>query len=129
MPDMPADAQARLRAAATQRADRTRQRADAALAQIRTARTAVSAAEFCRRAGVSRAWLYTQPDLLDQLRTAATDAPRRARRPAQQASSQSLLHRLQLAQQRITQLVAENHALRTELAAAYGQLRAARERL
>ena len=120
---MRADNSTRLRAAATQRAELTRQRADTALAQLRTARRALSVAEFCRHAGVSRAWLYTQPELLAHIRAASANAPGRDKRPPQHASAASLLRRLQLAQQRITRLTAENRALRDELATAYGQLR------
>ena len=122
---MPNEDAERLRAAAHERTARTVQRAQQTLAEARTDRRAMSVAAFCQRAGVSRAWLYTQPDLLTQLR-AITGPPQATRRTRENASSPSLLNRLRLAHQRIDKLTAENRSLRDELARAYGQLRAAR---
>ncbi len=117
-----------LRVATRERSERTRQRAETTLAAVRAAGGHVSVAEFCRTAGISRGWLYTQPDLLDELRRLPPAAP--SPTPATggaAASAESLRRRLQLAQRRIDDLTADNRDLRNELAVAYGQLRLLRQ--
>jgi Family of unknown function (DUF6262) len=91
---------------------------------------------LCRRvtlqpgahAGVSRSWLYAQPDLrteIDRLRTAHRRAPASPVPARQRASDASLLRRLEAAQQRIRHLAEENRQLREHLAQALGQQRVA----
>ena len=66
---------AALAAAARQRADQTRQRATEALQRLHTTGQPITFAHVARTAGVSRSWLYRQPDLradIDRLRRVAT---------------------------------------------------------
>jgi hypothetical protein len=73
-----------------------------------------------REAGVSRSWLYNQPDLraeIERLRLRHRPVP--AARPVperQRASEASLLRRLEAATERNRQLEAENRELRQALA-------------
>ena len=123
---MPADQAASLAEHARARHEQTLQRAQAALAAMASDGTAVTIARLAAEAGVSRAWIYTQPGLRDQVeqmqRGHAPGRPR-ARPPGSRASDESLRRRLELAHQKITQLRAENQQLRHDLAAAHGQLR------
>jgi hypothetical protein len=85
-----------------------------------------------RTAGVSRSWLYTQPDLRDEiqrLRMATAAARTTPTVPDQQkASAESLRRRLANIQERIRQLTEENQRLRHQLAISLGQQRATRMR-
>jgi hypothetical protein len=54
-----------LLAAARQRSDQARQRAEAALKQLDQTTQPLTVSGLARSAGVSRSWLYTQPDLLE----------------------------------------------------------------
>lgn len=77
-----------------------------------------------KAAGVSRAWLYREPEireLVARLRAAPTRATARA---AQRASTDSLHQRLDTARDEITRLRAENSALREQLARRLGAQRA-----
>ncbi|HHW51586.1 MAG TPA: transposase, partial [Pseudoclavibacter sp.] len=75
-------------------------------------------------AGVSRSWIYTQPDLLERIHTLSNGRTSDSSGPAaQRASVASLQRRLELAHDRVRQLTAENEQLRDELAHAYGRLR------
>ncbi len=79
------------------------------------------------QARVSRSWLYTQPDLLAQLRRLDGPRPSAPVNPAlDRASQQSLHRRLELAHQRNQLLQAEVQALRTQLARALGERRVGR---
>jgi hypothetical protein len=124
---MPADQASKLAEHARARHEQTLQRAQAALAAMTSDGTAVTVARLAAEAGVSRAWIYTQPGLRDQAermqRGHAPGPP--ARQAGSRASDESLRRRLELAHQKITQLRAENQQLRHDLAAAHGQLRAA----
>ena len=74
---MPADNSAHLRAAA-QRSRQTLQRARDALRQLEAGGRPVTFELVARAAGVSRAWLYSQPDIrqaVQQLRAAHRLAP------------------------------------------------------
>jgi hypothetical protein len=64
---MRADNTKHLLAAAQQRSDDARHRAEHALEQLIANRQPLTVAGLARAARVSRSWLYTQPDLLDQL--------------------------------------------------------------
>lgn len=125
---MAADQAGRLAKHARARHEQTLHRAQAALAAMTRAGTPVAIARLAAEAGVSRAWIYTQPGLLDQIgqlqhgRAPGSALP--ARRSGSRASDESLRRRLELAHQKITQLRAENQQLRHDLAAAHGQLRA-----
>ena len=124
---MRADNTEHLRDAARHRAESTRVRADEALAQLLAAGAPVSVTGLMRAARVSRSWLYTQPDLLRQISDsgrASVGTQRISVPPEQRASLASLHRRLDLAQDRIARLSEENRGLRSELARAYGRLRA-----
>jgi Family of unknown function (DUF6262) len=125
---MPADQAARLAEHARGRHEQTLQRAQAALAAMAGSGTPLTIARLATEAGVSRAWIYTQPGLRGQIGQMQRGQPpgRPAPRPAaSRASDESLRRRLELAHQKITQLRAENQQLRRDLATAHGQLRAA----
>lgn len=103
---MPAD---RLAEHAQARHRRTLHRARDALTELAAAGAPVTVAELAAHAGISRSWLYTQPDLLEQVRQLQQRSPDTS--PVQaltRASDQSLRRRLALAHERITQLRNEN---------------------
>jgi Family of unknown function (DUF6262) len=122
------DRAARLAEHARARHEQTLQRAQAALKAMAREGDPVTVARLAAEASVSRAWIYTQPGLRDQVkqmqrgRLPGASPPRQA---DSRASDESLRRRLELAHQKITQLRAENQQLRRDLAAAHGQLRAA----
>lgn len=125
---MRADNSRHLAKAARSRAEQTRQRAVTTLRQLAATEQIVTVSVLAKRAGVSRSWLYTQADLLAQIRE---DHPRPATAPAapavparQAATDGSLRQRLQLAHQRIRELEADNQQLRHALAQALGDQRA-----
>jgi Family of unknown function (DUF6262) len=126
---MRADNSRHIVAAAGNRHEHTRAKAIKALREIDAAGTAVTFDIVARAAGVSRSWLYTQPDLraeIERLRTErqrASDSPVPAR---QRASDASLIRRLEAANERNRRLAEENRQLREQLAHALGDLRAAR---
>lgn len=113
---------------ARQRRQETLERARRALAELIETGQPVTVAELASRAGVSRSWIYTQPELRDQIqqRQRAHSDLHTARQLVTRASDESLHRRLTLAHERITQLRTENQQLREELAYTHGQLRAAR---
>ena len=124
---MRSDNSAHLLAAARERASQTRTRADAAIARITNKGAPVTFDSVARDAGVSRSWLYAQPDLragIDRLRqrTPAKTAPAP---PPQPASDASLLRRLEAAADRIRRLEQDNRDLKAALERALGQNRAA----
>ncbi len=112
---------------ARQRHERTLQRASEALIALAEGSGPVSIAALATRAGVSRSWIYTQPELRDRIEQLQQSSSRVGRRAggAHRASDESLRRRLDLAHQRITQLRNENQELREALAHAHGQLRVA----
>lgn len=122
---MPTDNARHLTRAAHARAEQTRSRAVTALRQLTTGNQALTVATVAAQARVSRSWLYTQHDLLDQIRehtpqtTALATVPR-----SQAATDASLKQRLRLAHQRIRELDADNQQLRHALAQALGDQRA-----
>lgn len=89
----------------------------------------VTYAKIAAAAGVSRSWLYTQPEIrtaVDRLRdlnsrSTAPPVPTR-----QRSSAGSLIRRLEAAHRRNQELSREIADLRDQLAAAHGDLRAAR---
>jgi hypothetical protein len=79
----------------------------------------VSFGGAAKAAGVSRAWLYRDPEirnLIEQLR----GTPQTTTRDAHRASADSLRQRLDAARADITRLRAENAALRDQLARHFG---------
>lgn len=128
---MAADQASRLAEHARARHEQTLQRAQDTLADLARNGEPVTIARLASEAGVSRAWIYTQPALRDQVKRIQHSQPPGTPPPRQagsRASDESLRRRLELAHQKITQLRAENQRLRRDLAAVHGQLRAAASR-
>ncbi len=91
--------------------------------------TPVNFDALAREAGVSRSWLYNQPELraeVERLRgQQGRSEPGRPLPSRQRASDASLLRRLETATERIRRLEAENKHLREALALALGERRTA----
>ena len=117
--------------AAARRHELTRARAIQALRELDRAGAPVTFAAVAAAARISRSWLYTQPDIRDQiqrLRTSTSRAPG-APVPASQRSTNASLHaRLTAALQRNQALADENGRLRRQLARALGDQRTTRTR-
>ncbi len=115
--------------AAARRHELTRAKAVQALRELDRAGTPVTFAGVALAAGVSRSWLYTQPDISSQIRTLrkTTDAAGSAGAvPAgQRATDASLRARLTAALDRNRQLADDNARLRRQLARALGDQRTA----
>jgi cell division protein FtsB len=116
--------------AATERHQRTVERAERALRELDAQGAAISFQSVARRAGVSRQWLYTQPAIrqtIEQLRDRSPERTDRlpARQRATEASLRQRLETLRAENQRLRQ---ENADLKTELAIAYGEQRRADRR-
>ena len=118
--------------AAARRHELTRAKAVQALHELGRAGTPVTFAGVAQAAGVSRSWLYTQPDISDQIRrlrqktnSAGSDGAVPA---AQRATDASLRARLTAALDRNKQLADENARLRRQLARALGDQRSSRTR-
>lgn len=115
-----------LLAAAQKRTRDTRQRAVETLRRLDAAGETVTFAGVAMAAGVSRSWLYRQPDIraeIDRLRTSrsatATPVP-----TSQRASTESIRRRLDVALDEIQRLKIENQQLREQVAKRFGQQRA-----
>jgi len=122
------DNTAPLIAAARNRHQLTRAKAIRALRELDRAGTPITFETVAHHAGVSRSWLYSQPDLradIERLREITGRAPTAAVPAAQRTSDASLLRRLQAAQARNRQLSEDNQRLRRQLAHALGDQRAA----
>ena len=117
-----------LAAAAARKHDATRARASAALRDLDRAGATITFQAVARAAGVSRQWLYGQPDLrseIEQLRGAARPtAPRPS--SAERATEASLRQRVRSLLDENQRLRGETVELRAELALAYGRHRADR---
>jgi hypothetical protein len=118
--------------AAARRHELTRSRAIQALRELDRAGTPVTFAGVAQAAGISRSWLYTQPDISSQirrLRQSTNGAGGAGAVPAGQRSTDaSLRTRLATALDRNKQLTGENAGLRRQLARALGDQRSARTR-
>jgi hypothetical protein len=118
--------------AAARRHELTRAKAVQALRELDRAGAAVTFAGVAQAAGVSRSWLYTQPDISGQIRRlrATTDGAGSAGAiPAgQRATAASLRGRLTAALDRNRQLADDNARLRRQLARALGDQRSSRTR-
>jgi hypothetical protein len=118
--------------AAARRHELTRAKAIQALRELDRAGALVTFAGVAQTAGISRSWLYTQPDIssqIRQLRQQANGAGSASGVPAaQRATSASLRARLTAALDRNKQLADENAILRRQLARALGDQRSARTR-
>ncbi|HEV3293967.1 MAG TPA: DUF6262 family protein [Streptosporangiaceae bacterium] len=128
---MPPEAPAPLAAAAARRHQLTRARAIQALRELDRAGSPVTFASVAGAAGISRSWLYTQPDIRDQirqLRGSRSPGPASAIPASQRATDTSLRARLATSLQRNQQLAEENARLRRQLARAPGDHRSTRPR-
>lgn len=116
-----------LSAAAARRHELTRSSAIQALRELDRGGTPVTFNSVAKAAGVSRSWLYTQPDISDQIRRlrekTGSAGPARAIPASQQASDASLRARLATALNRNRQLAEENAWLRRQLTHALGAAR------
>ena len=117
---MRADNSRHVIAAARRRAEQTRQRAVTALRRMDATGQPITFDAVSRAAGVSRSWLYAQPDLRAEIqrlrqRHPATP-PWQAPPQRQRASDTSLLRRLEAATARIRHLETDNQQLRDALA-------------
>jgi hypothetical protein len=115
-------------AAAQRRRADTLQRARQALHELDETGQRRTVTQIAAHAGVSRSWLYAQPELRDQLRrlTTISEPPESAPARVERGSDASLRQRLTLAHQRIRELDDENRQLRNQIALLHGQLRANR---
>jgi len=125
---MPAEHPHHLADHARQRHRSTLERAEKALTEMADAGEPITPARLAEHAGVSRSWIYSQPDLRDRLQRLQRHQIDSAanRQSVTRASDDSLRRRLELAHQRISELRAENQQLRDALGHAHGQLRATR---
>jgi Family of unknown function (DUF6262) len=118
--------------AAARRHELTRAKAVQALRELDRAGAPVTFAGVAQAAGISRSWLYTQPDISGQihrLRQETNAASSAGGIPAaQRATDASLRARLTAALDRNKQLADENARLRRQLARALGDQRSARTR-
>ncbi|TKJ18081.1 DUF6262 family protein [Blastococcus sp. CCUG 61487] len=124
---MRADNSHHLLAATQRRSQATHRRAAAALRRMDNAGVAVTFDAVAREAGVSRSWIYTQPDLrgeIERLRDRQRPTSGRVLPDRQRGTDASLLRRLELAAQRIRHLEEDNKRLRRALAEALGERRA-----
>jgi hypothetical protein len=113
--------------AAARRHELTRSKAIQALRELDRSGQPVTFAGVAQAAGISRSWLYTQPDISDQIRRLreSTDGAGSADAipAAQRATDASLRTRLTAALDRNKQLADENARLRRQLAHALGAAR------
>jgi hypothetical protein len=96
----------------------------AAIGKLDRAAQPVTVSGVAALAGVDRGYIYTQPDLLAEIRRRRTaEPPKLARRPAaDRATVASLQARLASAHDEIMRLKAENRAIRERLAIALGEV-------
>jgi Family of unknown function (DUF6262) len=120
---LPVERTAALTRAARRRAEQARARAERALAAAGRTGWPVTVAGLAKAAGVSRSWLYTQPDLIAAVRQLQQRHPTPQRTGAQPATVTSLRQRLDTALARIKQLRADNAGLARQLETAHGEIR------
>jgi hypothetical protein len=118
--------------AAARRHELTRSKAVQALRELNRSGTPVTFARVAQAAGISRSWLYTQPDISTQIRRLRQETKAAGSADgipaAQRATDASLRARLAAALDRNRQLAGENARLRRQLARALGEQRSARTR-
>ncbi|WP_432970563.1 DUF6262 family protein [Dactylosporangium sp. CA-233914] len=126
---MSADPADRLIAAARQRHEQTLARARTALRQFEATGEPVTYAKVAAAANVSRAWLYSQPDVraaVERLRDINNRSTNVAVPTHQRTTEASLVRRLEAAHHRNQELTRQIAELREQLAAAHGALRDSR---
>jgi hypothetical protein len=115
--------------AAARRHELTRARAVQALRELDRSGAPVTFAGVAQTAGISRSWLYTQPDISSQIRRLRQGTNDAGAIPVgQRATDASLRARLTAALDRNKQLADENARLRRQLARALGDQRSAQTR-
>jgi len=117
-----ADNRRHLVRAATVRHEQALTRARRAIETLDRSGAEVTFSAIARDAGVSRGWLYSQPELreiIDRLRTSRHDAA--AIRLSQRATPASLRERLDGLREELARLRAENITLRDQLARRLGE--------
>jgi hypothetical protein len=115
--------------AAARRHELTRAKAVQALRELDRAGAPVTFAGVAQAAGISRSWLYTQPDISGQIRRLREKTGGAGAIPTgQRATDASLRARLAAALGRNKQLADENARLRRQLGRALGDQRSARLR-
>lgn len=125
---MRADNSAHLVTSAQRRHELTRAKAIKTLRELDTAGTPVTFETVAGHAGVSRSWIYTQPDIraeIERLRSLNRRALPPTTPARQRGTEASLTRRLEIALARNRDLTNDNQRLRRQLAQALGQLRAA----
>ena len=119
-PDTPSP----LAAAAARRHELTRSRAVLAIRELDRSGQPVTFASVAAAAGISRSWLYTQPDISSQIRglrrKTESDGSAGAVPASQRTTDASLRARLTTALARNQQLAEDNARLRRQLAHALG---------
>lgn len=117
-----------LNQAAATRHQRAVARAERALRDLDTEGAPINFQSVARRAGVSRQWLYTQPELRARIEQLRDRAPQNGNGiPARQrATEASLRQRLEALLEENKDLRQEVVALKQELAIAYGRAREVR---
>jgi len=123
---MRADNSAQLAVSARQCHELTRSKSIRALRELDATAIPVAFESVARHAGVSRSWLYTQPDIrveIDRLRSLAHPTRRASLPTNQRGSDASLARRLEIVLARNRELTTDNQRLRRQLAHALGQLR------
>jgi len=106
-----------------QRSAQRRNAVTAAIRKLDRAAQPVTVTGVAALAGVDRSYIYSQPDLLAEIRRRRTaEPPKLARRPAaDRATVASLQARLASAHDEIARLKAENRTIRERLAIALGE--------
>jgi HAMP domain-containing protein len=117
----------RLREAAQARHEATLRRATNAVQRMARCGDAVTFRRVAETAGVSRSWLYRQPQLRDEInRLRDTSTGRPGTLPStERATTDSLRQQLRTYRDEITRLRTENQELRDQLARHLGAARAA----
>src|SRR5262245_1233854 len=119
----PADNTRFLIEASKRRSQQARQRAEQALTAAGRRRERPTVVGIARAAAVSRAWLYTQPDLISAITQLQQRTPAPSRTGRQPASDASLHRRLETTLERNRQLREQVADLTRRLEAAHGELR------
>jgi hypothetical protein len=117
--------------AATRRSQAAQARAKSALRALDASGEQITFQAVAHAAGVSRQWLYTQPELRDeieQLRASGSDLDGRPVPARERASENSLRHRNRALLDENQRLRAELAAVKDELAVALGELRSGARR-
>lgn len=123
---MPPEPAPHLARAARARHENTRAKAIRALRELDRSGHPITFQTVADHAGISRSWLYTQPDLrteIERLRQITHRAPAKPIPAPQRATDASLLARLTRALERNKLLADENQQLRRQLAHALGDRR------